>query len=139
VLESPDFAQVKSARTVERRPVWTAIREHPRANLTSTFVRLSEQAPIYLCITFVLTYGTQELRLPRGELLNDTLIAAAVGLVSVPLFGHLSDRVGRKLIYGIGVVCTGLYAFPYFGLLDTRSSGLVLLAIVISLIVHDMQ
>jgi MFS family permease len=139
VVESPDFAAVKVNRTVERRPVWTAIRNHPREILTSAFVRLSEQAPFYLFITFVLTYGTKELGLPRGELLNDTLIAAAIGLASVPLFGHLSDRFGRRLVYGIGIVCTGLYAFPYFALLDTRSSGMALLAIVVSLLVHDIQ
>jgi MFS family permease len=139
VVESPDFAGVKQRRAVERTPVWTAVRRHPREILTSAFVRLSEQAPFYLFITFVLTYGTKELALSRDELLTDTLVAAALGLVSVPLFGHLSDRFGRKLVYGIGVVCTGLYAFPYFQLLDTRSSGLVLLAIVVSLIVHDIQ
>ncbi|WP_345703105.1 MFS transporter, partial [Pseudonocardia eucalypti] len=139
VMESPDFAEVKQRRAVERTPVWEAIRRHPREILTSAFVRLSEQAPFYLFITFVLTYGTKQLGLPRGQLLNDTMVAAALGLVSVPLFGHLSDRFGRKLVYGIGVVCTGLYAFPYFQLLDTRSSGLVLLAIVISLVVHDVQ
>ncbi|KAA9149559.1 MHS family MFS transporter [Amycolatopsis acidicola] len=139
VVESPDFAEVKRAGKVERRPVWTAIRHHPREILTSAFVRLAEQAPFYLFITFVLTYGTKHLSLPRGQLLNDTLIAAAVGLISVPLFGHLSDRVGRKLVYGLGIVATGAFAFPYFGLLDTRSSGLVLVAIVVSLIVHDMM
>jgi MFS family permease len=57
----------------------------------------------------------------------------------VPLFGHLSDVIGRKLMYGIGVVATGLFAFPYFGLLNTRAPGLVLLAIVLSLIFHDMM
>jgi MFS family permease len=139
VVESPDFAEVKRTQTVERQPVWTAIRKYPREILTSALVRLSEQAPFYLFITFVLTYGTKELAMPRGELLNDTLIAAGLGLISVPLFGHLSDRFGRRLIYGMGVVCTGVYAFPYFGLLETRSSGMVLLAIVVSLIVHDMQ
>ncbi|TDD41626.1 MFS transporter [Saccharopolyspora elongata] len=139
VLESPDFAAVKRQQAVERQPVWAAIRKHPREILTSAFVRLAEQAPFYLFITFVLTYGTKHLEMPRGELLNATLVAAAVGLISVPLFGHLSDRFGRRLIYGIGIVCTGLYAFPYFALLDTRSSGLVLLAIVVSLIVHDVM
>ena len=139
VPESPDFAEVQRSRTVERHPVWTALRNHPREILTSAFVRLSEQAPFYLFITFVLTYGTQELGLPRGQLLVDTMVAAAVGLLSVPLFGHVSDRFGRRLVYGIGVVATGLFAFPYFGLLETRSAGLVLLAIVVSLVVHDVQ
>ncbi|PKW15433.1 MFS transporter [Saccharopolyspora spinosa] len=139
VLESPDFAEVKKQQAVEKQPVWAAIRKHPKEILTSAFVRLAEQAPFYLFITFVLTYGTKHLEMPRSELLNATLVAAAVGLISVPLFGHLSDRFGRRLIYGIGIVCTGLYAFPYFALLDTRSSGLVLLAIVVSLIVHDIM
>ncbi|MFC4943269.1 MFS transporter [Pseudonocardia sp. GCM10023141] len=139
VLESPDFAAVKETKVVERQPVWVVLREHPREVLTAAFVRMSEQAPFYLFITFVLTYGTTVLKLPREELLNDTLVAAAVGLISVPLFGHLSDRFGRRLVYGIGIVATGVFAFPYFGLLDTGSSGFVLLAIVVSLIVHDVQ
>jgi MFS family permease len=54
------------------------------------------------------------------------------------LFGWISDRVGRKRIYMIGAVVTGLYGFAYFALLDTRSYPLVFLAIVLSLIPHDM-
>ncbi|GAA4544289.1 MFS transporter [Pseudonocardia xishanensis] len=139
VLESPEFAAVKEKKTVSRMPLVEAIRTQWREILASAFVRLSEQAPFYLFITFVLTYGTQQLQLERSGLLTDTLIAAAIGLVSVPFFGWLSDRIGRRLMYGIGIVCTGLFAFPYFGLLDTRVAGLVLLAIVVSLVFHDMQ
>ena len=139
VLESPEFAAVKESKAVAHRPVADVVRRQWRDILTSAFVRMAEQAPFYLFITFVLTYGTTELKLERTELLTDTLIAAAIGLVSVPLFGYLSDVIGRKLMYGIGVVATGLFAFPYFGLLNTRTSGLVLLAIVLSLIFHDMM
>ena len=139
VMESPEFSEVKAQQTVVKQPVWVAIRLYPREILTSALVRMSEQAPFFLFITFVLTYGTKHLDMAKGQLLNYTIIAAALGLFSVPFFGHLSDRFGRKLIYGLGVVCTGLYAFPYFGLLNTRNSGLVLLAIVVSLTVHDMQ
>ena len=138
-MESPEFSEVKAKRTVVKQPALQAIRRYPREILTSALIRMSEQAPFYLFITFVLTYGTDKLNMAKGELLNYTMVAAALGLISVPFFGHLSDRFGRRLIYGIGIVCTGLYAFPYFGLLNTRSSGLVLLAIVISMVVHDMQ
>jgi MFS family permease len=119
--------------------VLEVIKTQPREILTSAFVRMSEQAPFYLFITFVLTYGTKEVGYTRDQLLNDTLIAAALGLVSVPFFGHLSDLIGRRLTYGIGIVATALFAFPYFGLLNTRTSGMALLAIVVSLIVHDIQ
>ena len=139
VLESPEFAAVKERKAVSKLPVAEVLRTQWREVLLSAFIRLSEQAPFYLFITFVLTYGTQHLKLTRGSLLTDTMIAATIGLVSVPLFGHLSDVIGRRRMYGIGIVCTGLFAFPYFALLDTRAGGLVLLAIVLSLIFHDMQ
>ena len=139
VLESPEFREVKKADAVVKRPFIEVLKEHPMEILTSAFVRMSEQAPFYIFITFVLTYGTTILQIERNELLNYTLVAAAVGFISVPLFGYVSDRIGRRLMYGIGIVCTALFAFPYFGLLNTKVAGLVLVAIVVSLIFHDMQ
>jgi MFS family permease len=139
VLETPAFARVKQQNTVVKQPVWEVIRTQPLAIITSAFVRMAEQAPFYLFITFVLTYGTKALGLPRGDLLNYTLVAAAIGFITVPLFGYLSDLFGRRLVYGIGIVAVGVYAFPYFGLLNTKVSGLVLLAIVVSLALHDIM
>jgi|GraSoiStandDraft_4_1057263.scaffolds.fasta_scaffold31956_1 MFS family permease len=139
VLESPEFAAVRKQETVVKMPVLEVIRTQPREILTSALVRLSEQAPFYLFITFVLTYGVEHVGMDKGALLNFTLVAAAIGLVSVPLFGYLSDLIGRRLMYGIGIVGTAVFAFPYYGLLDTGKSGFVLLAIVASLIFHDMQ
>lgn len=139
VLESPAFAEVKRQKKVLKQPFWEMLRRHPREVVLTALVRMSEQAPFYLFVTFVLTYGTEQLKMDRGPLLNATLLAAALGLISVPLFGHLSDRYGRRLVYGIGVVGTILFAFPYYGLLDTKSMGLIVLAIVVSLVVHDIQ
>jgi MFS family permease len=139
VLESPEIAALRRTDTVMRLPVWEAIRRHPRQILSAAFVRMSEQAPFYLFVTFVLTYGTKKLGLSQNSLLSYTMIAAAIGLISVPLFGALSDRFGRRRVYGIGIVATAAFAFPYFGLLNTKMSGLVLLGIVVSLLVHDIQ
>jgi metabolite-proton symporter len=139
VLESPEFAEVRKTRTVVKLPVIEAFRTQWKEIIASAFVRMSEQAPFYLFITFVLTYGTAHLKISRTSLLNDTLIAAAIGLFSVPFFGHLSDKIGRRTMYGIGIVCIGLFAYPYFGLLNTTEPALVLLAIVLSLVFHDMQ
>jgi metabolite-proton symporter len=139
VLESPAFSQVKREKAVLKLPVWQVIKEQPREVITSALIRMSEQAPFYIFVTFVLTYGTDHLGLSKDSLLNDTLVAAAIGLFSVPFFGFLSDLIGRRLMYGIGIVCLGVYAFPYFGLLNTKVAGLVLLGIVLSLVFHDMQ
>jgi metabolite-proton symporter len=139
VMETPQFAEVKKTEVVHKQPIIQVFKEHPMEILTSAFVRMAEQAPFYIFITFVLTYGTSILKFERNELLNYTLVAAGVGLVSVPFFGFLSDKIGRRLMYGIGIVCMALYAFPYFGLLNTKVSWLALVAIVVSLIVHDMM
>jgi MFS family permease len=139
VLESPEFAAVVKTDKVVRRPLLEVIRTEWPTIISSAFVRLGEQAPFYLFTSFVLTYGTKQLGLNRDGLLDDILIAATVGLISVPLFGHLSDRIGRRRVYGAGIVLTGVFAFPYFGLLNTKTAALVLIAIVVSLIFHDMQ
>jgi MFS family permease len=139
VLESPEFSAVSTAGQVVRRPLVEVIRTEWPTIISSAFVRLGEQAPFYLFTSFVLTYGTKQLGLTRDGLLDDILIAATIGLITVPLFGHLSDALGRRRVYGTGIVLTGLFAFPYFGLLDTKESALILVAIVVSLIVHDMQ
>ena len=139
VMESPAFREVKQTQAVVKQPFIEVLKQHPREIITSAFIRMAEQAPFYIFITFVLTYGTKVVKMNRGDLLNDTLVAAACGFITVPLFGYLSDLLGRRLVYGVGIAAVALYAFPYFGLLNTKSSGLALLAIVLSLIFHDMM
>ncbi|WP_430297638.1 MFS transporter [Sinomonas sp. B1-1] len=139
VVESPEFEAVRKADKVVQVPLMEAFRRQPKEILLSAFVRASEQAPFYIFITFVITYATKQLKTSSDAILVDTLIAAALGLISIPVFGILSDRFGRKLVYGIGIVATALYAFPYFGLLNTRDALLMGVAVVVSLIFHDVQ
>ena len=62
-----------------------------------------------------------------------------ISLFSTPFFGYLSDLVGRRRMYTVGTVAVIVFAFPYIGLLNTATSALVVLAIVLSVMVHDMM
>ncbi len=139
VIESPEFEAVRKANLVVKNPLIEVFKRQPKQVFLTALVRTSEQAPFYLFITFVLTYAVKQLKLNSNSILDDTLIAAALGLISIPLFGRLSDKFGRRRVYGIGIVLTAVFAFPYFGLLNTGNSLLVGLAIVLSLVLHDVQ
>src|SRR5262249_56479159 len=76
---------------------------------------------------------------PRVFTLPAVTVASCVSFISIPLFGHISDRIGRRKMYLIGTVVCGLFAFPYFGMLDTAIPSAVFIAIVLSLIPHDMM
>jgi metabolite-proton symporter len=139
VLETPLFAKLLELKDVARAPVPEAIRHHWREIVLSALVRLAEQAPFYVFTTYVLTYGTDELGLERNFLLNAVLLAAVISLFSTPFFGFLSDVIGRRTMYMIGTVAVVIFAFPYIGLLNTAASAAVVLAIVLSVVVHDMM
>jgi metabolite-proton symporter len=139
VLESPLFAREIENKRIERQPAIEVIKRHPREILLSALLRMSEQMPFYIFTVFVLSYGTEELGFGEGFMTNSVMAAAALSLFMVPLFGHLSDKIGRKRMYITGAVVTGVWAIPYFLLLDSGASGLVFLAVFLSLIPHDMQ
>jgi len=139
ILESSMFNAVRQSGRVDKMPILTVLRRYPRTVGVSALLRLSEQAPFYLFTVYVLAYGTEQLGFSKTFMTDAVLYAALLSLVSIPFFGHLSDRVGRRRMYQAGALVTGLYAFPYFGLLNSTTSALVILAVVLSLIPHDMQ
>jgi len=100
---------------------------------------MSEQAPFYIFTAFVLVYAVAALHVTRTFALNAVLLAAVLSLVSIPFFGYLSDVIGRRRMYLIGVVATALFAFPYFWMLNSKAGLIITLAIILSLIPHDMQ
>ena len=139
ITETPIFRRLLEQRRIEAQPVLEVINRSWREILLSTFVRMSEQAPFYVFTVFVLTYGVKTLKFTNNFMLVSVFFAACLSLATIPLAAHLSDRFGRRLVYGIGVVAVAVIAFPYFALLDTRLTGLVVLAVILSLIPHDLQ
>lgn len=139
VIESPLFSRVQARSEVERQPVLEVIKRQPKDILVAAGIRTSEQAPFYIFTSFILAFGTDHLGMSKNFMLYSVLAAAAVSLVSMPFFGWLSDRVGRRRIYVLGAVLMGIFVFPYFAMLESAVPALIVLAIILSLIPHDMQ
>lgn len=139
ILETPVFSKLVAERQVDRTPMLTVIREYPKEILLSAFARMSEQAPFYIFTAFVFSYGIGTLHVSRDFLLTAVLSASVLSFVSIPLCGHISDQIGRKNMYMIGAAVTGVFGFIYFAMLNTGSLTIIFLAIILSLIPHDMQ
>jgi metabolite-proton symporter len=139
IAETPVFRRVVARKQVERAPILQVVKRHPREIVLTALCRMGEQAPFYVFTAYVFAYGTATLQLSRNFLLLGLMCASVLSFVSIPLFGHLSDRIGRKRVYMLGAATTGLFGFLYFALLNTRSPTLVFLAVVLSLIPHDMM
>jgi metabolite-proton symporter len=139
ITETPLFQRLVKENKVERTPIVEVFKRHPKEILLSALARMSEQAPFYIFTAFIFAYGTGTLHVSRDLLLTAVLVGACFSFITIPLSGYISDRIGRKKMYLIGAVTMGIFGFVYFGMLDTMSSAMIFIAIVLSLVPHDMQ
>ena len=140
VMESPAFKEVKDSGTASDKPLVDLVKDHKRDVLTAMGMRIAENGCFYIFTVFVLAYGEETLNLSKNTMLTGVVIAAALGLLTVPFYGWLSDRFGRRKLYMAGAVFTLLFAFPFFALLDTKEPVLIWLAIVLAVNVgHDLM
>ncbi len=139
ILETPMFSKVLEQGKTASAPVAEVIRRHWREILLSAGVRFAEQMPFYLFTTFVLIYVVERHHYSKTFVLSAVLVGAAVELVTIPLFSHLSDSLGRKRVYTTGAVIAGLFAFPYFFVLTHGGAVLIFVVVVLSMIIHSMM
>ncbi len=133
IPETPIFEAMKAREGLSANPVGEAVSKNLGAFLTAVGLKLSEVSWVYMLTVFVVVYGTTKLGLPKTLLLDAVLVAALLELATLPAFGWLSDRIGRRPLYLLGALFTIAFAFPLFWMLGTKSTGLVMLAIAIAM------
>jgi MHS family shikimate/dehydroshikimate transporter-like MFS transporter len=131
--ETPAFRDLEARHSVARLPLAEVFTTHLRSFLIAVGLKVSEIAWASIAGVFVISYATGKLGLPRGAILNALLLASFLALFTIPLFGWLSDIVGRKTMFFATCLFSVVFAFPLFWLLDTRDVTLVTLAIVVGI------
>jgi len=129
ILETPLFSKLKEERRISHAPLLEVLKHNWRDIILTTLVRSGEQAPFYIFTAFVFTYAARPLHLNAELIYIGIIVTAIVGFISIPLFSHISDLIGRKLWFLIGVVLMAAFAFPYFLLLNTKNPVAVIVAV----------
>ena len=139
VEESPVFKAARANADAEsdaKMPILTVLRRYPREVLTAMGARFAENVSYYIFTIVITTYVTAQLKLSSSFALGAVLIGAAVHIAAIPMWGALSDRIGRRPVYLIGAVGVGVWAFAFIALLNTKNFALAAVAVVVGLVLH---
>ena len=136
LAESPLFREAEDVGHEEAAPVVEVLRSYWTKVLLAIGARIGVDVAFYTFVLFITTYVVTYLGLPRQYALTAVLIAAAVQVLAIPYFGHLSDRFARRPIYLVGAIGSAIWVFVFFALLDTGQFALIVMAAVIALIFH---
>ncbi|MFF7738857.1 MFS transporter [Streptomyces sp. NPDC007984] len=133
ISETPVFAELEEAGARERHPLLATVRRQPVAVLRVLGITVSGFVWGYLIQAFGLAYATDTLGIEKSTMLWAITMASALEIAAIPFWGWLSDRIGRRAMVGVGLFCTVMYVFPFFALLETRSTPLIVLAMVLAI------
>lgn len=130
--ETPVFEELERLGHRAKRPIAEVFKLCRREIFCAWGARIGDNSLAYVYEAFVIVYWVQDRNLPRSGILAALAIASAVQFVTVPLFGALTDRIGRRTVYVAGAVLSGALVFPFFWALDTGSSIWATLALVVA-------
>jgi MFS family permease len=133
VTETPQFTQLEQR---VQSPLGEVVRRHWRKLIIAGGVRMGPDVMYSLLAVFLLSYITTTLGLPRGLAVNALTVGAAFNAAFILAAGHLSDRFGRRVVYGAGAVIAIAWLWFLFPLLDSKSESAIIIAIVSGLCIH---
>src|SRR5438045_2964706 len=93
ILETPTFQALVDNNKIEKTPLLEVIKKQPKEIVLSALLRMAEQAPFYIFTAFIFAYAVGTLHMSRNMILTAVMVAACVSFVTIPLSGHISDRI----------------------------------------------
>jgi MHS family shikimate/dehydroshikimate transporter-like MFS transporter len=136
--ETPVFRQIEARKNVAKLPLVEVLTHHYRPFFTAVGLKLSEISYAQMGGLFSIAYITGKLAMPRSLILNAILLSAVVALVAIPLFGWLSDKIGRRTMFYASSLFAMGFAFPLFWLFDTKDPQVITLTVVAAITFGQM-
>jgi MHS family shikimate/dehydroshikimate transporter-like MFS transporter len=133
VPETPLFNELKQRGDIAKTPFLDVVLRQKKTFLLAIGLKISEVSWVYIVTVFAVVYATTQLGLPKSTLLNAIIIGSLIEVFTIPLFGYLSDIVGRRALYFAGAIFTILFAFPLFWLIDTKNAFVIGATIAVAL------
>ncbi|HEY9293360.1 MAG TPA: MFS transporter [Microlunatus sp.] len=142
ISDAPIFKQAQAEMAREKAKSYGVVevfKRYPRGVFTAMGLRLAENVVYYLVVTFSITYLSVVVKTDTTEILSLMAIAHAVHFCTIPIWGRLTDVVGRRPVYAAGVIWTAAWGFYAYRLFDSAQPGLILIAIILGLIGHGLM
>jgi MHS family shikimate/dehydroshikimate transporter-like MFS transporter len=140
IEETPAFTELQQKHEREKAPAVEVVKEHPKNLLRAIGMRFSENITFYMLITFTLSYGVDDLKIDKNVLLAAIVICATISCIVIPIWGALTDRIGRRPVFLWGAIGSVICALAYFPLLHTGSAAIIILTFILIMNVpHDAQ
>ncbi|MBK1787618.1 MFS transporter [Prauserella cavernicola] len=135
VMETPAFRQLEQTEAKATVPALELVRNKlsRRHVLLGMGSRWIEGVAFNTWAVFSISFGAGTLEMPQQTLLISVMIAALMMVVFIPLFGRLSDTVGRRALFGWGALIAGVVAYPALALLGTGTPVLAGVGLVLAL------
>ncbi|MDR5784650.1 MFS transporter [Caballeronia sp. LZ065] len=134
VSESPSFQKLQRSHTAEKMPIATVLATHKKRTLQIVAAQAAENTSFFVISVYALVYMTQNLHIEKPLAIRALMIGSFFTLLSQPIFGALSDRIGRKKVYMGGMIFLGAFIFPFFKMLDTGSYPVIVTAISVAMV-----
>ena len=120
-------------KVIQRSPIIEAVSKYPKRIILAAGAFLSVQVTFYILIAFMLNYGVESTNMSKDDMLSAVLIGSAIAVLLQFVFSSYSDKHGRKGIFMLGAILTGIWAFAIFPLVDTGNYWLIVLSITMGL------
>jgi MFS family permease len=133
IMESPVFAKIKESSRVVKIPVVELLRADTRNVLLAAGMYLAHGVLFYAMTVYTLAYTTREYGLEQNTYLIGVTAAGAIQILTIPLLGALSDKLGRKPVIIFGTLFIVAFSVPLNFMITSQIPVLAWLAVVLGI------